>query len=73
MVGFRAVSHPSEHLTDLLAFASLSVGPSVLSVWVYGWLTRTGRTEPGWIDRSGRLVGLGWLVLMVVIVIEIVT
>lgn len=39
------------------------VGFAVLGAWVALLLTRGWRPQPSWVDRSGRVLGLGWLAL----------
>ncbi len=41
------------------------VGLTVASVWMIQWLAKTGRCEPGWIDRTGRILGVGWITLWI--------
>ena len=39
-----------------------SVGLAVVLVWITLWLSGGWRSEPSWIDRSGRFLGLFWIV-----------
>jgi hypothetical protein len=55
----------------LITYASLSAGPGIIGVWSLLWLTRTGRLEPGWIDRSGSVLGFGGIALMIITFIEL--
>ncbi len=40
------------------------VGPAVIGAWLVLAIGRRWRSERGWIDRSGRLLGIFWIVRM---------
>jgi hypothetical protein len=53
---------PAAVLWEYLLPALPSVTPClVATAWIALWLGRTGRPEPGWIDRCGRAVGWLWI------------
>ena len=41
----------------------MSAGAAVLGAWVVLAAARSWASEPNWIDRAGRVVGVGWLAL----------
>lgn len=45
-------------------FLLTAVGHSVLAAWSVLALSRRWRPERSWIDRSGRALGVGWIVLL---------
>ena len=48
----------------------LYIAGTVIAAWSLLLVTRTGRAEPGWIDRLGRLAGCGWIALATAAVIR---
>ncbi len=46
------------------------IGYAVMGAWLILALVRTWAAEPSLIDRAGRLVGIGWLLLMVAARVE---
>ncbi len=43
---------------------SMAIGFGVASLWIWMALARRWRPEPHWIDRTGRLLALLWLILL---------
>ncbi len=41
----------------------INMGGVVTASWFVLLVTRRWRSEPGWVDRLGRAVGVGWIVL----------
>jgi hypothetical protein len=50
-----------EHLTA----AATAIGYGVAGTWIALAAKRRWRPEPGWIDGLGRLVGVGWIVMVI--------
>jgi hypothetical protein len=46
---------------------SAAIGAMVAGVWIYQRICRLSRAEPGWIDRSGRLLGACWVAFFLLI------
>ncbi len=51
---------------DVIYFLPRSCGSGVASAWLILALSGHWRTEPSWIDRLGRALGVGWIMVMVV-------
>jgi hypothetical protein len=51
--------------------SELPFGSAVAAVWGVMALGRMFRREPGWIDRTGRLLGTSWLVMFILSVSQI--
>jgi hypothetical protein len=39
----------------------VNVGTAVLLLWLVAWASGRFRPEPGWVDRSGRVLGAVWI------------
>ena len=50
---------------DKLTFSRLlaQVGSAILMVWIVQALSHQWRPEPSWIDRAGRFLAIGWIVV----------
>lgn len=48
---------------EYLSLYRPTFGVVVALVWLTAWAAGAWRPEPGWIDRSGRVVGVIWIVL----------
>ena len=57
----RSWNLPPLHLISVRMMGP--VGQSVLLAWLVLWASYRWRPEPGWIDRSGRAVGVTWMAL----------
>jgi hypothetical protein len=44
--------------------APIVIGVAVASAWLIMAMNGSWRPEPGWIDRSGRLIGIYWLAMI---------
>jgi hypothetical protein len=44
-----------------ICYSLLGIGQVVLGVWLVQAASGRWRAEPSWIDRIGRLVGVGWI------------
>jgi hypothetical protein len=51
-------------LGDIYTTYGAGVGLWVLGAWLVLWLSGRRRPEKSWIDRLGRLVGIGWLMFL---------
>jgi hypothetical protein len=49
---------------DKLLIVAVMIGMAVLTAWIVMLAKRQWRPEFGWIDRFGRLVGLGWIAMI---------
>ena len=47
--------------TDVLIESTYAIGHAVFATWALLALSRTGRPERSWIDRTGRVLGLAWM------------
>lgn len=52
---------PMFGLWRITYFIPIHVGYSVAGSWLMLALTRRWRPEAGWIDRAGRILGIGWI------------
>lgn len=50
-------------LWEYLFLFRSTFGVAVALVWLTAWAAGAWRPEPGWIDRSGRVLGVLWIVL----------
>jgi hypothetical protein len=39
-----------------------ALGGPVAGAWIVLWIGKVGRLEPSWIDRTGRVLGIYWIV-----------
>ena len=51
----------------VLFMASHSVSVAVIAAWALLSLSRRGRPEPGWIDRTGRALGVCWIAIALLV------
>ena len=69
--GSAALIAPKRQFMDEGAFSGISVGPVILGAWIALGAARALRFERGWIDRMGRVVGVGWLLLMLITLLSV--
>lgn len=68
VVGLAIYWERSNLAIDMLALCGLVVGPSVFGIWITLVINRTAVLDPGWIDRSGRILGVAWIFMINVII-----
>ncbi len=62
-----AITKQGFYITGYLPFQmSFLTPPLVGGSWLTLWYVRRWKPEPGWIDRMGRLLGWGWIALLLV-------
>jgi hypothetical protein len=63
LVALRFSESPESSAGTFLGMVAVLAGFGVATRWAMLLLARRWQSEPSWIDRLGRLVGLGWIAL----------
>jgi hypothetical protein len=50
-------------LVEVMSSLSVLLGPAILSVWILQYLSGRWSPQANWIDRTGRALGIFWMIL----------